>query len=867
MKKGAFFSAALLSAALFLSSCSVFEGQDGASVSFTITGDMVKAMGGSRSLSPTEAGSLFLEITLEGGHSDVKTVPIVEGQAAVFDGVPIGASVSAIGKAFVEYGGAKVPTYTGKSDAILVKEGDNQLTLYLKKSGFYVSSTGDDTNGDGTQQNPYATLGAAVTKIYALNDPTVDYTIIIDGTVTGDAGGAYAQSKIEDDASIGQAIPAKSITLSGAHSLDAAGNPQDAMDRGLLGAANGNSSGTVLVVNTAVPVTITNLKITGGYNSNDNGGGITVAQGSTVILSDGAWLIGNKSYSNGRGGAVHNEGALFVCGTAVIGNKAAATWATDSSGQRILIDGYAANYATSGGGIFNGRYNTTANAKCYLGFSGYAADGVTPVKREWTGGLYYNGGQGGAIFNSIGCYVRFDSGTMKWNSTADRGGAIHNDGNGTVEMTGGQIIYNRSFEQGNYTSYGGGVCNEKSSSKFIMSGGTINHNEAQNDKGYGGGVWNCGYFYMYGSAVIGDKNANSMPDGSSYGNKAQKGGGFYNSVNDASSQHGRLYLGYKPGSDGTTPVKERLYGGIFYNYSYYTGTDENTGGGAIGSVGTIKMDSGTIAWNYAKKYGGAIFHSHNNTHSFELTGGTIRDNSADGLGGAIFFTGNSNDKFYIGGNPKIPAGADGKHDLYMSGSDTYYSPIVLIQPLDAAFNIRFTPQTYKDTMVVLQADAGATGISIPDERLKFSVTPQTMDDGGSPIDPPQKWIIGTDGKLQKYIASTGTTITMNTGAGDIGVQVLVGGVAQTYDGTPINAGAATQISFVADSGFKTYTWKLDNHVVNPATDPVELLVPNQLDLIDLGDTTKWPTGVYEIELEAVAQDGTPYSFSAQVTVQ
>ena len=142
-----------------------------------------------------------------------------------------------------------------------------------------------------------------------------------------------------------------------------------------------------------------------------------------------------------------------------------------------------------------------------------------------------------------------------------------------------------------------------------------------------------------------------------------------------------------------------------------------------------------------------------------------------------------------------------------------------------------------------------------------------MDDDGSPIDPPQKWIINTGGKLQKYIASTGTTITMNTGAGDIGVQLALDNKPQIYNGTPIDATGSSSVTFVADSGFKTYTWKLDNHVVNPATDPVELLVPNQLDLIDLGDTTKWPTGVYEIELEAVVQDGTPYSFSAQVTVQ
>lgn len=859
MKKGAFFSAALLSAALFLSSCSVFEGQDGASVSFTITGDMVKAMGGSRSLSPTEAGSLFLEITLEGGHSDVKTVPIVEGQAAVFDGVPIGASVSAIGKAFVEYGGAKVPTYTGKSDAILVKEGDNQLSLYLKKSGFYVSSTGDDTNGDGTQQNPYATLGAAVTKIYALNDPTVDYTIIIDGTVTGDAGGAYAQSKIEDDASTGQAIPAKSITLSGAHSLDADGNPQDKLDGGSDGTSSSRKFNyAVLSINTAVPVNVTNLSITGG-NATGNGGAVIVNQGSCLSLADGALIIKNRAT---RGGGVFNQGTLYLYGTAVIGDKNASDYAGYNSSQDVGGSA-AANFGSSGGGVYNGDTtltvpSTTIIAYLYLGYR--RGDDGLPVKAPFSGGIYFNGaGTGGAVYNARKSYVYMADGVLKYNGISGCGAGVYICPSGRMEMSGGQIVKNKASYNSSIMN-GGGVCVDDAGSVFVMSGGIINENIALctpggTSDGKGGGVFNGGKMYMYGSAVIGNANASQAAREDSCGNLANIGGGIFNE--DSTETNGCLYIGYKPGSDGVTPEAASFTGGIYYNYSKLNLSTSKWGGGGIysdvpPSAGTVQISGGTIAYNATHDYGGGLCTKH-----ASITGGTIRDNEAEQKGGAIYLQDNSQTVLSLGGGVLIPAGSSGLNDICASVySDSFYSSVEILSALKSSFAALFTPATYNETLQFfkLAADADPALVS---EYKKFSVTPQGD----------QKWIINTDGKLQKYIASTGTTITMNTGAGDIGVQVLVGGVAQTYDGTPINAGAATQISFVADSGCKTYTWKLDNHVVNPATDPVELLVPNQLDLIDLGDTTKWPTGVYEIELEAVAQDGTPYSFSAQVTVQ
>ena len=80
-------------------------------------------------------------------------------------------------------------------------------------------------------------------------------------------------------------------------------------------------------------------------------------------------------------------------------------------------------------------------------------------------------------------------------------------------MTGGEIIHNKAI--GTNEAYGGGVYNASSTSIFIMSGGTINHNLAYRhnvygDKSYGGGIYNNGKLFIYGTAVIGDKTVNTL---------------------------------------------------------------------------------------------------------------------------------------------------------------------------------------------------------------------------------------------------------------------------------------------------------------------------------------------------------------------
>ena len=46
-----------------------------------------------------------------------------------------------------------------------------------------------------------------------------------------------------------------------------------------------------------------------------------ISPSSTVVLGDGVLVIYNRTGSNGRDGGIHNDGTLYMYGTAVVGDK------------------------------------------------------------------------------------------------------------------------------------------------------------------------------------------------------------------------------------------------------------------------------------------------------------------------------------------------------------------------------------------------------------------------------------------------------------------------------------------------------------------------------------------------------------------
>lgn len=155
--------------------------------------------------------------------------------------------------------------------------------------------TANDDTGNGTVFAPFATFAKAIDYLQKNGNTGKAYTIWISGEFSG------AQT-ISDGTTEATTVKASSLTISGV-----TGNTSDSL--------KGGASGSVLTVDTAKPVTITNLKITGG--NADTGGGINITKG-TVTLSTGALIADNSASTSGGAIYVSANGNLKIASSAKV---------------------------------------------------------------------------------------------------------------------------------------------------------------------------------------------------------------------------------------------------------------------------------------------------------------------------------------------------------------------------------------------------------------------------------------------------------------------------------------------------------------------------------------------------------------------
>ncbi len=295
-------------------------------------------------------------------------------------------------------------------------------------------------------------------------------------------------------------------------------------------------------------------------------------------------------------------------------------------------------------------------------------------------------GNGGSV-TGAGIYVRKGSvdisGTeISGNTTSSNGGGLYVASSGVTgfTMTGGAIT-------GNSAGAGGGAdINCQKGANPLMDGVTISGNTASagngggifvtsgmylgikdcvisgntagtaSVSGHGGGIYNAGTCYIYGSTVIGDAGAGEaakLDDGKHSNLATGYGGGIYNAKN--------LYLGYSDYTSVTSYALEPLTGGVYYNFAgrggaiyaasstqtvmasgtyKYNSVPSSSGGGAIFTAGTLTMHDGLIDGNVACLGGGVYVSS---SGSFTMNDGTISDNYANESdacgGGGVLVTG------------------------------------------------------------------------------------------------------------------------------------------------------------------------------------------------------------------------------------
>lgn len=319
---------------------------------------------------------------------------------------------------------------------------------------FYIGATDlgsepSDTNGSGSPYEPFESLSKAIAVLASIGDSTKNYQIFISGPLKGKQ---TLTSSLDNKAA--------SITIQGLNGLDENKIPKDSL--------NGNKEDTTLTVETSVPISIKNLKITDGKGA--NGGGLYLENQSVVKLLDGTLITENEA---DFGGGVYNEGTLFMSGSAIIG-KSTSTIATSSSYGNIAT--------SSGAGIYS-----ISGAKIYLGYTSWTSTSDNSPS-ELTGGVC-----GNYLSNSV--------------SATANGGGIYTQGQ--LYINSGNISYN-------YAINGAGIYTK---SNITMTGGTIKGNEGNegNSSGKGGGVYvsfvsdvsNGTTFTMSGdSKILDNKNMN-----------------------------------------------------------------------------------------------------------------------------------------------------------------------------------------------------------------------------------------------------------------------------------------------------------------------------------------------------------------------
>lgn len=267
----------------------------------------------------------------------------------------------------------------------------------------------------GTKLLPYARMSQVLEQ---LRDESVNYVIKVDGTIKDTWGsGSFADNFAQAyfDFTDSSAIKAASVLLEGANG----DNSFDILDAKY---SVSSTNGYVLRLAGSVPLTLKNIKITGGYNR-DNGGGIRVEDGATLVLDEGALVEGNLSLTDGAG--IYAGGTVKVVSAATVwdnkkgsGDDAPASNIYLPAGKKIIVDGALA----------------TEKAKAKIGVSCADAPVVgTPVVFTQSYG-YNSGGKNTGVYP--GSYFSGDKYAVALDSSLLETGAT---GDGVLAVGGGSI--------------------------------------------------------------------------------------------------------------------------------------------------------------------------------------------------------------------------------------------------------------------------------------------------------------------------------------------------------------------------------------------------------------------------------------------
>lgn len=225
--------------------------------------------------------------------------------------------------------------------------------------GSYNGTAGLDTN-PGTKISPYATIEKACQQ---MTDKDTDYIIKIIGTTATEQQKIPAELKKDGSGTYN----ANSIKLLGADS-------SAVINRGLSTATSGSDDGTALLIESPVPVFLSNLKITGGFSST-SGGGLQLNSGTELHIESDTVIESNKAAS---GAGIHiNQGTLYITGGEI--KKNSTTLADDTNGGGIY--NYNGNLYITGGKISENNAQLGGAIFVYAGDDNTKISGTATIEK------------------------------------------------------------------------------------------------------------------------------------------------------------------------------------------------------------------------------------------------------------------------------------------------------------------------------------------------------------------------------------------------------------------------------------------------------------------------------------------------------
>lgn len=417
----------------------------------------------------------------------------------------------------------------------------------FKLTEIYVNPNATSTTESGTFLNPKKSFTAALDM---LKDKNKNYTIFIKGTI----GPQTIPDTLKNDDS--GTTKAKSLTLCGADDPDPSGVPTDSID------ADGAAGTSALTIATTVPVTIKNLRITGGTGTLINGTG---SFGSSIAYGGGIYLSATGgSLTLGRGAYVSDNSADPSSGSCSIKQSYGGGICITPPSVLNLLDGSVVANNSAKGGFSQGGGIAITNSGSGSGSKLNIFSGAVIEKNHADGAS----GSGGGICLYSPAETMMSGGRISGNTATSSGGAIFGS-SGTFTMTGGVIGDDSDLiaHAANYANY---------------TDATMLSDNANKAGGHGGA-------FYFASTVEGvsDKFNINLYGGTVVYNCAQKSGGAF----------------YLKGGNLTVQGAQIKYNGA--------SGDSDKGGGAIflDACSKLHLDGCTIAGNecYNSAMGGAIY--------------------------------------------------------------------------------------------------------------------------------------------------------------------------------------------------------------------------------------------------------------------